>query len=203
MEQIQRVALLPKLRFATAAQLAAVLPPDDDVQPLFMPRRSASDLFIALVEAGERVAAIRYLAVSLPRREAVWWACAVARHFPTPMTRPEEEDCWAAVESWVYEPGDAKRRAAYAPAQVLDFSTAAAYAALGVYWSGGSLAPPETALVIPPGDALTGSAVGASVILSCVPGPARDIAARHDTALTIGFDIANGGSGLVEIGERP
>lgn len=191
---------LPKLRFVTAEQLAAVLPPDEDVHPHFLPRRPAPDLFAALLEAGERVAAIRYLAVALPRREAVWWACAVGRHFPTPLARPEEEACWSAAETWVYDPGDSQRRAAYAPAQALDFATAGAYAALGVYWSGGSLAPPETALVIPPGDALTGSAVGASVILSCVPGPAREIAARHDTALAMGFDIANGGSGLIDAG---
>ena len=191
---------LPKIRFATAEQLAAVLPPDEDALPFFAPRRSAPEVFAALVDAEERVTAIRYLAVALPRREAVWWACAVARRFPAPVSRPEEEACWAAAEAWVYEPGDGQRRAAYAPAHALDFSTAGAYAALGVYWSGGSLAPPETALVIPPGDALTGSAVGASVLLSCVPGPAREIAARHEAALAIGFDIANGGSGLDEGG---
>ncbi|MDE1566881.1 DUF6931 family protein [Aquabacter sp. P-9] len=187
---------LPKIRFATAEQLAAVLPPDEDTRPFFTPRRSAPEVLAALLEAGEHVAAIRYLAVALPRREAVWWACAVARRFPAPVARPEEQACWAAAEAWVYTPGDAQRRAAYAPAQALDFSTAGAYAALGVYWSGGSLAPPETVLVIPPGDALTGSAVGASVLLSCIPGPPREIAARQEIALAMGFDIADGGSGL-------
>ncbi len=199
----QLATQLPKLRFATAEQLAAILPPDSDVQPLFVPKRAVRDLFAVLITAGEQVTAIRYLAVALPRREAVWWACAVARRFPAPAPLPEEEACWAVAEAWVYEPGDAQRRATYAPAKALDFSTAGAYAALGAYWSGGSLAPPETALVIPPGDALTGSAVGASVILSCVPGPASEISHRHETALAMGFDIANGGSGLIETGAVP
>ncbi|TCT02469.1 DUF6931 family protein [Aquabacter spiritensis] len=189
------VGFLPKVRFALAEHLCTLLEPSDEAAGVLKPGMTAADFIGALAAQDQTIDAIRYLAVGLPRREAVWWACMSRRRFLEEELPPSELAAWAAAETWVYEPTEPHRRAAHAPADALKFQTAGAYAALGVFWSGGSLAPPEVSIVVPPGDALTGSAVAASVILCCVPGPAKTIGERHRAALAIGIDIANGGSG--------
>lgn len=186
---------LPKLRFALASHLTAQIEPSEEALAVLTPEMTAAGMIQALADAGLVTEAMRYLALALPRREAVWWACAVRQSLLPAELPTAEAAAWNAAEAWVYQPTEANRRAAYAPAAALKFETPGAYAALGVFWSGGSLAPPEAAVVVPPGDALTGSAIGASLLLSCVPGPAKTINARHTAALLIGVDIANGGSG--------
>ncbi|MEH3148518.1 MAG: hypothetical protein PGN34_26480 [Methylobacterium frigidaeris] len=185
----------PKLRFSSAEELCAVLAPGEEAGAVLAPRQGAAEFLAALATAGLLVDAIRYLAVALPRREAVWWACAARRRMPAAESEPERA-AWQAAETWVYEPTEPNRQATYAHAEGLKFDTAGAYAALGAFWSGGSLAPPETGQHIPPGDGLTGSAVGAAVMFRCVPGEAGTIAERHRLALETGFDIARGGSGV-------
>lgn len=189
------LGFLPKLRYALAEHLTAQLEPSEEAQALLTPGLTAAGFIQALADAELTTEALRFLALGLPRREAVWWACAARQRF-LPGELPEKETAaWNAAEAWVYQPTEANRRAAYRPAEALKFETAGAYAALGTFWSGGSLAPPESVLVVPPGDALTGSAIGASLLLCCVPGPAKTIGERHSAALMIGADIANGGSG--------
>ncbi len=133
---------LPKLRFSSAEELCAVLAPGEQAGAVMAPRQGAADFLAALVAEGLLPDAIRYLAVALPRREAVWWACATRRRMPAAETEPEQA-AWGAAETWVYEPTEPNRQATYAHAEGLKFDTAGAYAALGAFWSGGSLAPPE------------------------------------------------------------
>ncbi|MGQ3674529.1 DUF6931 family protein [Xanthobacter sp. TB0139] len=191
-----KIGHLPKLRFALADHLCTLIEPSDEVKALLRPGLSAVDMIRALAENGLTTEAIRYLALGLPRREAVWWACAARRHLlPQELPEPEAQ-AWQSVERWVYEPTEENRQAAYPCAEALKFETAAGYAALAVFWSGGSLAPPEAPAVVPPGDGLTACAAGASLILCCVPGEAKNIATRHEAVLAMGVDIGNGGSGL-------
>ena len=187
----------PKLRFGSAEELHAVLAPGEEAGAVAESHPGAAAYIAALTASGLLVDAIRYLAVALPHREAVWWACAARRRLPAAETEPEQA-AWRAVEAWVYEPSEPNRQATYGHAEGLKFETAGAYAALAAFWSGGSLAPPETGQHIPPGDGLSGSAVGAAVMVCCVPGEAGTIADRHRLALEAGFDIARGGSGLTD-----
>jgi hypothetical protein len=188
---------LPKLRFADAEQLCLLAEPSEDARALITQagELSARNFIAQLADAGLFSEALRYLAIALPRREAVWWACMAGKTLLPAELPAAELTAWRAAETWVYKPTEQHRRAADAPAEALRFGSAGAYAALGVFWSGGSLAPPETNVVVPPGDGLTGSAVGASVLLCCVPGPAKSIPDRQARALLIGANIGNGGDG--------
>jgi len=197
------LGFLPKLRFALAAPLCGILEPGESARAVLVPGMTASGFLAALAGAGEVIDAIRYLAVALPRREAVWWACACRRQFLPPDLPAPEAQAWQVAEDWVYDPVEPKRRVCFGPGEALKFETAGAYAALGAFWSGGSLAPPDVSLVVPPGDGLTGTAVAASVILCCVPGPAKAISERHTRAFAIGTDIANGGVGLSDLQVAP
>jgi hypothetical protein len=191
---------LPKIRFAKAAEAVAGLDLSPEAKKRLTPAITPGAFLKALLEEELLVDAIRLMAIALPRREAVWWACLLARRCIVPDAPPEEMAAIEAAEAWVYRPTEENRRATFAPAQALDFRTAGSYAALAAYWSGGSIAPPEAPVVVPPGDGLTGTAAAAAVLLAAATVPAK-AALRHRGALERAIDIANGGSGRIGDGD--
>lgn len=152
------------------------------------------------VEAIERLAASGFLpeavtlaAHALPKREAVWWACMCARH-TMPADNPRLAELVAAAESWVRQQSDASRYAAFDLAQAYGFDTPEAWAAVGAFWAGDSMAPPD-APKVPPAPRLCPTAVAGSVQLSAVrkdPIKRQDRLARF---LQGARDIAAGGAG--------
>lgn len=107
-----------------------------------------------------------------------------------------------AAETWVRKPGDeALRRAAWDAAQATDFRSPEAWAAVGAFWSGGSLSP-EGQPVIPPAEHLTGVAVCGSVVLASVRGRPERAEARLTRFLVSVRDIAGGGTGRIPVEEN-
>ncbi|ALG72171.1 hypothetical protein VY88_01845 [Azospirillum thiophilum] len=165
-----------------------------EAKALFAPNAPTAAFLKALIDAELYVDAIRLLGMALPRREAVWWGCLAARGALPPEPAPADAAALAAAEAWVYRPTEENRRATFAPAEAMNFETACAYAAMAAFWSGGSLAPPEAAVVVPPGDGLTGTACAAAVLIAAAAVP-KEAVARQRAALVQALDIANGGSG--------
>lgn len=147
-----------------------------------------------LEEQGKLLDATRLLAHALPPREAVWWACQCARHVPVQDLTEADMACLDAAETWVRQPKDAPRRAAMAQAERAAFATAEAWAAVGAFWSGGSMAP-EGQPVVPPAPNLCGTAISGSVALASVRGKPERADARLARFLKAGRDIAAGGNG--------
>jgi len=140
----------------------------DDVAPLAAASADGASLVQALVADGKAPEALRVIAAALPPREGVWWAWVSARHAaqlaaagaepPAPLTA-----ALAAVEQWIANPDDDRRRAAWAAAQAAGLETAAGCAAGAVFFTSGSVAPADVAPVPPPAGIdrmLTGNAVG-------------------------------------------
>jgi len=151
-----------------------------------------------LERAGLLIEATRLIAHALPAREAVWWACACSRHTaasgPDPSTAAQVRE---AAEEWVRKPTDVHRRTAMKEAETAGFDSAEAWAAVGAFWSGDSMAPPE-APKVPPQPHFTGLAVAGSVALAAARGPAVRREGRLLHFLASAKDIAVGGAGRLE-----
>src|SRR5262245_30701245 len=148
--------------------------------------------------AGLLTEATRLVAHALPAREAVWWACACSRHTAACSTNPAvEAKVREAAEEWVRKQTDGHRRAAMKEAETAGFGSPEAWAAVGAFWSGDSMAPPE-APKVPPQPHFTGLAIAGSVALAAVRGPATRRDARLRRFLVSAKDIATGGAGRLE-----
>ncbi|MBP2293219.1 DUF6931 family protein [Azospirillum rugosum] len=187
-------ALLRKIRHRHAREVADLCTLDDAARLLLAPELSPADYLAALIGAGQRADAVRVLAHALPPREAVWWACVCIKA-TLPSDAPEPVlSALEAARAWVFQPSDANRRAAYASAQATDFQHAASWAAVGAFWSGGSMAP-AGAPDVPVPDGLAGKAVAAAVILAAVNRQPERGDQRLAAFLDSGLDIAAGGNG--------
>jgi hypothetical protein len=160
--------------------------------------RNAAEALDRLERAGLLDHAARLVAHALPPREAVWWACACARHTAASggAASADAAVC-AAAEQWVRHPSDELRRAAMSEAEKAEFRSPEAWAAVAAFWSGDSMAPPE-APKVPPQPHFTGLAVAGAVALAAVRGNPARREARLKRFLDSARDIAAGGAGRLE-----
>jgi hypothetical protein len=149
----------------------------------------------ALIQASLVTDAARLVAHALPKREAVWWACMCARATEA-APAPADAEALTAAETWVRKPEEPNRRQAMAKAEAAGFRTPEAWAAIGAFWSGGSMAP-EGQPVVPPGDHLTGLAVAGAVSLAAVRKQPEKADATLRAFLASALDIAGGGAGRI------
>lgn len=181
--------------------LARVLPHlqlDDQGRSALAGCRNAIEALERLERAGLLVEATRLIAHALPAREAVWWACACSRHTAASGNDPSAEaKVREAAEEWVRRQTDEHRRTAMKEAETSGFGSPEAWAAVGAFWSGDSMAPPE-APKVPPQPHFTGLAVAGSVALAAARGPAVRRDDRLMRFLASAKDIAAGGAGRLE-----
>lgn len=164
--------------------------------------QTAAEALLRLEGAGFCNEAVRLSAHALPKREAVWWACMCANAVPDPALPAGDAAARVAAEAWVRKPGDeALRRAAWQAAQATEFRSPEAWAAVGAFWSGGSMAP-EGQPAVPPADNLTGVAVSGAVVMAAARGRAERAEARMLRFLAAARDIAAGGAGRIELEEH-
>lgn len=180
-----------KLSAADAAKAVALTP---EASAMLKPQATVADFISALMAAGLFKDAVDLMAQALPKREAVWWACLAARSRIDAETPPQVVMALEAAEAWVYRPTEELRRAAMERAEATRFDHPGVWAAVGAFWSGGSIAPPGQP-VVPPGDALTGRAVAGAVTLSAVMRQPEHAPQKFETFLHQAIDIAKGGSG--------
>lgn len=189
-----------KLTAQTAQEICSHADLSAQAHAFLLPDLSPQGFLSLLVEDENVGDAIRFLAFALPVREAIWWAYAVAK---TSIATPDEKEqlCLERTAAWVYEPNETRRRSCMDCAEEAKFTGAAAYAALAVFWSGGSLAP-EGMPDADPDPKLGPIGVGASVLLSITSGSPSTLVDRFKTAVARAVNIANGGNGWLP-GERP
>lgn len=177
--------LLPRLELEAAAAAA------------LQGAQTAAEGLQRLEATGFHNDAARLAAHALPKREAVWWACMCAAAVPDAALPPADAAARAAAEAWVRKPGEETlRRQAWDAAQKTAFKSPEAWAAVGAFWSGGSMAP-EGQPVVPPADHLTGVAVSGAIVMAAVRGRPERAVARLGRFLAAARDIAAGGAGRI------
>ena len=134
---------MKKITAPNADAIVAAASLSEDAQALVKPGMPVRALLDALIDAELMTDAMRVFAYALPKREAVWWACQCARQAQPDKPVPIDAEIIQASEKWVYRPNEQGRRAAMDLAMKTDFDRAAHWTGAAVFWSGGSIAPPD------------------------------------------------------------
>lgn len=104
------------------------------------PTAEASVVLKELNDKGALVDLLRLLAILLPPRERVWWACMAARDYIGPRSDKDPPSLTAA-EAWVYEPSEENRDAARVTLDNAYVDDDTVNCALAVLYSDGTLGP--------------------------------------------------------------
>jgi hypothetical protein len=171
------------------AEVCAVAGVSPEGKALLAEGMAAEPFLGALTAAGRHEDAVRFLAHSLPRREAVWWAWVCAKRTAGATPEPAVKASLDATEKWIAQPTDEHRRAAMAAAEKADLGTPAGCAGLAAFLSGGSLGPPEHPAV-PPAEPLMGQAVAGSLMLAAVSREPEKAGERLKAFVAQGVEVA-------------
>jgi hypothetical protein len=147
----------------------------------------------SLADGGHARDAIHALALILPHRQAVWWACMAVRVLPGIDERKDDMAALVAAERWVQSGGAASAEAAGAAAELADRDLAPAWAATAAFWSGPSIAPRGLAPV-PPAPHLPGVATRIALLLLSLEPALKGRIAFADF-LPLGLSLLAGGNG--------
>ncbi len=178
-----------RVKHATADAVAPLADLEPAAAALLAPEMTPAQFHERLVAQKLLLDAIRFLAQALPPREAVFWSLQCAREAGG--KEASDGQLLAIAERWVKAPSDDGGRAGFALAEKSGFKTAAAWVAVGCFWSGPSLAPPSVAAV-PPAPGLAGKAASGAILLAAVSGKPQDAPKLHARFLDLGVAIANG-----------
>lgn len=129
------------------------------LRPAITPRQ----YFARLLVHNEPGDAVRFQIHSLPKREAVWWACLCLRSVADPMRKPKQAEALKAVVRWVLDPSEEHRQAAGKAGKAATFGTAVGAIAMSVFFSGGSIMPPGEK-EIPPDPLLTANILSGTIV---------------------------------------
>lgn len=132
--------------------------------------------------------AIRLLAFTLPKREAVGWGCLCVRHSLGTEVASKISETQVAAERWVSNPDEGNRRAAKAAADKEGAESPSALLALAAFFSGGSMVAADVQPVAPP-DHLTPQLVAGAVMISAVKKQPEKAAEKHRAFLQKGMAL--------------
>ncbi len=146
--------------------------------------RGPQDLLASLSGLPDAADSVRALALMLPHRQVVWWACLCVRLLPDLAQRPAELAAVEQAEAWVQSAAASDAELAGELAGNCNLGQAPGWAAMAATWSGPSLAP-RGLQAVPPAPHLPGVAARTALILLI-----------HDPALAGRITMAD----LLEIG---
>jgi len=171
-------------------EISAVAQLGDEAMALARPEMHPVDFVMLLMNQKLYSDAVRFLAHAMPRREAVWWGWMCARRVSEQKSTPPVKAALEITEKWIAQPSEENRRAAHAAAEKATLGTAAGCAALGAFFSGGSIAPPE-APPVPPGEFLTAKAISGAVIFAALSGAPLEAPEKFNSFVAQGLDVTN------------
>jgi hypothetical protein len=180
-----------KILAKTAKEVAQRFALGDGAIALLQDEMAPRQFLAVVMEKGLHADAARFLAHALPKREAVWWACLCVEQMLGPEPAPAAAAAVKAARSWVIDPSDENRRAAFPAAEAAKVGSPAGCAALAAFLSGGSLAPPNLTAV-PPADHLTADMVAWSLAMAAVIKEPEKASEKYTSFLKLGLEIVEG-----------
>jgi hypothetical protein len=149
----------------TATEICRQFYLSDTAKKLLTAELTTEQFLRVLIENKQYVDAVRLLAYSLPPKQAIGWATLCAREFARANPSDESRDAFEVIDQWVSDQTDENRRQAMKAAERAEFGTPAGSAALAIFFSGGSITPPD-APFIAPDESMMANSVFNAVILS-------------------------------------
>jgi hypothetical protein len=185
------MTLLPltKIEAKTAAEICGRFELSEQAQSLPRDGLSPAAFLDRLISERHFHDAIRFVAHALPKREAIWWAARCARLAGG--ASPEQNVALETTERWCREPSEELRRAAMAASEKAQLNNPSGCAALAVFFSGGSLAPPDVP-VVPPAEDLTARTVAGAVLMAAVVKEPEKAEEKYERFLEQGIAVAAG-----------
>ncbi|MGD1924301.1 MAG: hypothetical protein ACFB03_08930 [Paracoccaceae bacterium] len=181
-----------RIRFTTAAQVSEAFPAivedlgelPDDVAPV--------DYVQQLVDAEDITTALFFMALALPKRDAVWWGCLALRG--TAGSDPLTAEGLRLAEAWCRQPEEEERRAAGAFAEENYFEGAGPWIAFSAFTTSGSMAPAGLQAV-PPSPEVSGKAVAMAIMLATQDEDVFVTLDNQRCAIASAIDFAGNGDG--------
>lgn len=175
-----------KVKWTEARQVAELMGVDEDSRPAEGIKPNA--YYAERRTAGDLEQAVAFIGHALPRHEGVAWAAQVLdERAREEKLKPRDRQALDVAMRWVGEPNDDHRRAAYEAAGTASENSAESLLALAVYFSGGSIAPPDLQPVLPPPE-ISGRLGSAAVIVAAHR--SADSKAAMARALDLGEQVA-------------
>ena len=159
-----------------------------------------SEFIQQLMDAGHFLDSAKTLAYSLPRREAVWWACMCARQLESVNSAESEKKALSAAEKWVYDPVDERRTIAFQCAQTSKTNSVGVMCALAAAFSDSNLPVDEDNSIEVDSSSFPG-AIFAAIVVAASEAENQALEDRVAELLKVGVEIAQGGSGKMK--EQP
>ena len=161
-----------------------------EAMALLQPQQKPPEFIDTLMDKKLFADAVRFLAHALPRREAVWWAWMCARRAAGERPAPAVQTALEVTERWIAQPTEENRRAAEQAAELATIDTPAGCAAMGAFFSGGSIGPPD-APEVPPGPYLTAKVVSGAVIYAALGDEPAEAPGKFRSFVAQGVDVTN------------
>ncbi|BFM16845.1 hypothetical protein R50073_30280 [Maricurvus nonylphenolicus] len=185
-----------KVKAINAAELIQHFELSDEAETALIPDKTPHASVEDLVDANCHYDAIKLIAHGLPKREAVWWACLVARQIQTPDTDEHNINALIAAEAWAKQPTEENRLRCRDLGEKTKYETPASWAATAASWSTGSMAPEGEPEIMPP-EYLYAHAVAGGVTLAGVLHNADDPEQSLSQFIAQGVNLAQGGNGSI------
>lgn len=141
---------------------------------------------------------LRVLALALPARERVWWACLAARDLVGPKSDDDPKPLVMA-EDWVFKPTEENRERARASLDDAYIDDDTVNCAMCVVYSDGTLGPADLAKFPAPAGACETFAFAMNVV--ALNKNSDRLEAYGRMLVDRAIDIARGGNGRVEMAE--
>lgn len=158
---------------------------------------NASDMRIisTLIDTGQLDSAIQFLALGLPKREAIWWSYIGIEPIEHNKKCLHTQQGLKNINDWVHAPSEARRQSAKSLSDSLELYTPTSWANMAIFWSGGSITPkgkPEVKAT----PHMCGQAVSNALILAA--DQSDNPAQTKKQMIQQGLHIAMGGNGRIK-----